>query len=381
MYETQAGGVVTRDVPDGQIPIYVCGITPYDSAHLGHAFTYSFFDVVVRFLRQTGKDIKYVQNITDVDDPLFERARRDKLNWSDIAKEQTAKFVNDMKVININPPDEFVMVSEEIETVKKSINDLNLLKSIYQIDTDWYFDSSGYEYFMSPTNHKSQLNELFAQRGGDPDRVGKRNSLDPVVWKKSLNDEPSWQCDIGSGRPGWHIECVAIIHKFLTLPLFIQGGGKDLIFPHHTMCAHQVHKLTNKSLADNYLHVGMVGFQGEKMSKSLGNLVFISELIERGFHASAIKLILLDRLWHEDWEYQPETIANAQLRIANWQTVLPKVRVSKEILDLFYQELINNFNFMNIFKALDQLSPDEGNYPAEGESVADLISDLLGVSI
>jgi L-cysteine:1D-myo-inositol 2-amino-2-deoxy-alpha-D-glucopyranoside ligase len=381
IHETQAGSVVKKNVPLGQIPIYVCGITPYDSAHLGHAFTYAFFDVVVRFLRQSGREVKYVQNVTDVDDPLFERARRDELNWSDIAKEQTSKFVNDMKLININPPNEFVLVSSEIETVKNSINNLNKIKSIYQIESDWYFDSSGYENFMSPNTDLSQLNEIFAQRGGDPQRKGKRNSLDPVVWKQSLADEPSWQCDIGSGRPGWHIECVAIIHKFLSLPLFIQGGGKDLIFPHHTMCAHQIHKLTKKSLAENYLHVGMVGYQGEKMSKSLGNLVFISDLVKQGFQASAVKVLLLDRPWHEDWEYTLEAMATTQLRVERWQTVLPKVRVTKEIVDVFYQELQNNFNFMNIFAALDQLSPNKDALPGDGESVADLISDVLGVSI
>jgi len=381
LYETRTDSIAPRSLPAGTLAIYVCGITPYDSAHLGHAFTYTIFDVLVRFLRQSGREVNYVQNITDVDDPLFERARRDNLPWKEIAVQQTKKFVRDMEAISIGPPNHFIAVSDAMQAVQKNIEKLKKTDAIYQIDEDWYFDSSGYSYFLTPSFTQEDLRGIFEQRGGDPNREGKRNALDPVVWKKSLSDEPQWQCEIGAGRPGWHIECVAIINEYLSLPLFVQGGGRDLIFPHHTMCAHQIEKITRKNLAENYLHVGMVGYQGEKMSKSLGNLVFVSDLIDQGYHPGAVRLSLLDRQWHEDWEWSSRDIEQAQLRINQWKNILPKVLVTSEIKRSIFNELSDNLNMKNVFAMLDEMKPDEIEPPAIEESVAALVFDVLGIAL
>ena len=381
LYETNSDSIASRSLPTGSLEIYVCGITPYDSAHLGHAFTYTIFDVLVRFLRQSGRQVNYVQNITDVDDPLFDRARRDNLPWKEIAVQQINKFVHDMEVISVGPPNHFIAVSDAMESVQSNIEILKQKDAIYQIEDDWYFDSSGYSYFLTSSFPEKDLRNVFEQRGGDPNREGKRNPLDPVVWKKSLSDEPQWQCEIGAGRPGWHIECVAIINEYLSLPLFVQGGGKDLIFPHHTMCAHQIEKITGKNLAENYLHVGMVEYQGEKMSKSLGNLVFVSELIDQGYHPGAVRLSLLDNQWHEDWEWSPKDIEQAQIRIKKWKNTLPKVLVTSEIKGLIFNDLSDNLNMKNIFVMLDELIPDEIKPPALEESVAALIFDVLGIEL
>jgi L-cysteine:1D-myo-inositol 2-amino-2-deoxy-alpha-D-glucopyranoside ligase len=381
LYDSKANTKVKREVPAGEIPIYVCGITPYDSAHLGHAFTYSVFDVMVRFLRQSGRKVKYVQNITDVDDPLFERARRDGTSWDTIASLQVNKFVNDMNQINVLAPDEFVSVSDEMNTIIDAIEKLKDNQKVYQVDQDWYFDTENYQNFLTPNISSSELNNIFEQRGGDPTRTGKRNALDPVVFKQSQPDEPTWSSKLGTGRPGWHIECVAIIEKYLKLPLFIQGGGKDLIFPHHTMCAHQAEALTGKELATCYLHAGMVEYQGEKMSKSLGNLVFVSELIEAGFSGASIRLNLLDRNWNDDWAFDEYSLKNSQKRLESWKANLPSIYATEDVIEKIFEMMRNNFDTPAIFDLLDELKIHKPVEVPYSDSMAALISDTLGLAL
>lgn len=381
LYDSKVKSKVKREVPTGEIPIYVCGITPYDSAHLGHAFTYSVFDMMVRFFRQTGRKVKYVQNITDVDDPLFERARRDNTSWDAIASAQINKFVNDMNQIDVLAPNKFVSVSEEMSTIIKAIEELEEKEKVYQVDDDWYFDIDDYVNFLTPNSSVAELNKIFEQRGGDPTRVGKRNSLDPVVFKKSQSDEPSWSSKLGTGRPGWHIECVAIINKHLKLPLFIQGGGKDLLFPHHTMCAHQVEALAGEELASCYLHAGMVEYQGEKMSKSLGNLVFVSELIAAGFSGASIKLELLDRPWNDDWAWSEESMKQSEKRLKLWGANLPSVLASDDLIKSVFEMMRDNFDTPAIFKLLDELQGSTSTPVAYSDSMAALVSDTLGIAI
>ena len=381
IFESAANKVVEQKIPVGDIPIYVCGITPYDSAHLGHAFTYSVFDVLVRFIKQSGHAVSYVQNITDVDDPLFERARRDNISWREIADKQVKKFVDDMQTINVDSPDHFVAVSQEIPAILKDIEKLHKAGLVYQVDHDWYFENKDNTNFLTPKLSKKDLIKIFEERGGDPSRPGKHDPLDPVVFKKSLADEESYESSLGAGRPGWHIECVSIINKYLSTPLFIQGGGKDLIYPHHTMCANQSKKLTNIDLATNYLHAGMVAYQGEKMSKSLGNLVFVSELVNSGYSGASIKLNLLDRAWHSDWEWAESDLKECESRITTWKQTLPKILADGEIINFFFNALKDNLNTKSIFNFLDQLKPMNSAAIVLEDSVAALVSDTLGLSL
>ena len=291
--------------------IYVCGITPYDATHLGHAATYLAFDLINRYLRLTGAKVHFVQNITDVDDPLLERAIRDGVDWRELATSQINLFRGDMVNLQIIPPDQYIGVVEAMDWIIQSIQSLVDTGNTYYIDSDLYFEVHADSQFGERSHLTGpEMAEIFSQRGGDPDRAGKRNPLDALLWKGHRPGEPSWDSPFGSGRPGWHIECSAIALAYLTgsmgaTSIDIQGGGSDLIFPHHEMSASQCKLITNREFASHYVHAGMIGLDGEKMSKSLGNLVFVSKLIDQGISPSAIRWALmsthfaLDRMWSQ----------------------------------------------------------------------------------
>ena len=292
--------------------MYVCGITPYDATHLGHAATYLTFDLMNRYLRATGAEVLYVQNITDIDDPLLERANRDGVVWSELAHQQIDLFKGDMVDLRVIPPAHYIGAVEAIPLVVDAISNLQEQSSIYAVDTDYYFSVKSDSKFGSRSNlSQAQMLDIFSQRGGDPDRVGKQDPLDCLVWMSQRVNEPGWDSNLGKGRPGWNIECTAIALEYLqpsdldeTL-IDIQGGGSDLIFPHHEMCATQAQVITGKELASTYVHAGMIGLDGEKMSKSKGNLVFVSRLVASGVDPMAIRWALMsdhyrsDRMWSD----------------------------------------------------------------------------------
>jgi L-cysteine:1D-myo-inositol 2-amino-2-deoxy-alpha-D-glucopyranoside ligase len=293
--------------------MYVCGITPYDATHLGHAATYLTFDLINRYLRATGAHVSYVQNITDIDDPLLERANRDGVDWSELAQQQIDLFRSDMVHLRVIPPAHYIGAVEAIPLVVQAISELEEQSSIYPVDSDFYFSVKKDSDFGSRSNFsQAKMLEIFAERGGDPDRVGKSDPLDCLVWMSQRVNEPGWDSSLGKGRPGWHIECTAIALEYLdpsdleeTL-IDIQGGGSDLIYPHHEMCAAQARVITGKELAASYVHAGMIGLDGEKMSKSKGNLVFVSRLIAEGVSPMVIRWALMsdhyrsDRMWSDD---------------------------------------------------------------------------------
>ena len=293
--------------------MYVCGITPYDATHLGHAATYLTFDLINRYLRATGAQVSYVQNITDIDDPLLERANRDGVDWSELAQQQIDLFRSDMVHLRVIPPAHYIGAVEAIPLVVQAISELEEQSSIYPVDSDFYFSVKKDSDFGSRSNFsQAKMLEIFKERGGDPDRVGKSDPLDCLVWMSQRVNEPGWDSSLGKGRPGWHIECTAIALEYLDpsdleLTLIdIQGGGSDLIFPHHEMCAAQARVITGKELAASYVHAGMIGLDGEKMSKSKGNLVFVSRLIADGVDPMVIRWALMsdhyrsDRMWSDD---------------------------------------------------------------------------------
>ena len=292
--------------------MYVCGITPYDATHLGHAATYLTFDLINRYLKLSGAKVHFVQNITDIDDPFLERAIRDGLDWKDLASSQINLFRGDMVNLQIIPPDQYIGVVEAMDLIIRSIQSLVDTGNTYFVESDLYFSVHSDTHF-GDRSHLSdiQMADIFSQRGGDPERAGKRNPLDALLWRGQRPDEPSWDSPFGPGRPGWHIECSAIALTYLAdslgaTSIDIQGGGSDLIFPHHEMSASQCKLITNQEFASHYVHAGMIGLDGEKMSKSLGNLVFVSKLVDQGVSPSAIRWALmsshfsLDRMWSQD---------------------------------------------------------------------------------
>jgi L-cysteine:1D-myo-inositol 2-amino-2-deoxy-alpha-D-glucopyranoside ligase len=325
----QAFDTATRQLmligPDaGTARMYVCGITPYDATHIGHANTYIAFDLLHRVWRDRGLEVNYVQNVTDIDDPLLERATATGIDWAALAERQTQLFREDMAALNVLPPQHFVGAVESMPLIVDLIEHLRERQAVYPVDDsefqDLYFAQESDSEFGSLAHlAEEEAVAIFAERGGDPDRLGKKAPLDCLVWRHAREGEPSWESVFGAGRPGWHIECTAIALDRLGPGFDVQAGGSDLIFPHHEMCAAQGRVATDQPFAHAYLHSGMVGLDGEKMSKSKGNLVFVSALRESGVDPMAIRLALLDHHYREDWDWNDELLVSAQSRLNRWR--------------------------------------------------------------
>jgi L-cysteine:1D-myo-inositol 2-amino-2-deoxy-alpha-D-glucopyranoside ligase len=311
--------------PDtGTARIYVCGITPYDATHIGHANTYIAFDLLNRVWRDRGLEVNHVQNVTDIDDPLLERAAEAGIEWAALAEQQTRLFGEDMAALNVLPPRHYVGAVESIPLIVDLIDQLRRRQAVYPVNDndfeDLYFAQVSDSAFGSLAHlSEDQAIAIFAERGGDPDRPGKKAPLDCLVWRHARAGEPSWQSFLGAGRPGWHIECTAIALDRLGSSFDVQAGGTDLIFPHHEMCAAQGRVATDQPFAQAYLHSGMVGLDGEKMSKSKGNLVFVSTLRAAGVDPMALRLALLAHHYRDDWEWSNELLVSAQDRLARWR--------------------------------------------------------------
>lgn len=302
--------------------MYVCGITPYDATHMGHAFTYVTFDLINRLWRDAGHDVHYVQNVTDIDDPLLERAVATGQDWRTIADRETALFREDMEALNVLPPRDYIGAVESIPSVARYVQELQERGAVYAVDDDLYFrvhEDPGFGTLSRAT--REAMEAVFAERGGDPQRPGKEDPLDCLVWQSARPDEPAWNTPLGHGRPGWHIECTAIALDHLGMGFDVQGGGSDLIFPHHEMCAVEAQVITGTSpFARHYVHSGMVAWQGHKMSKSRGNLVFVSQLRHEGVAPAAIRLALLAHHYRTDWAWTPQGLQGAQDRLALWRS-------------------------------------------------------------
>ncbi|MDI6100157.1 cysteine--1-D-myo-inosityl 2-amino-2-deoxy-alpha-D-glucopyranoside ligase [Actinoplanes sp. NEAU-A12] len=311
--------------PAGSASMYVCGITPYDATHLGHAATMITFDLVNRMWRDTGLDVRYVQNVTDIDDPLLERAARDGEDWIVLAMRETALFREDMEALRIIPPAHYVGAVESIPAIVTHVQELVSRGAAYRLEDgtgDVYFSLSaaprfGYESHLS----REEMLVLSAERGGDPDREGKRDPLDPLLWRGAREGEPVWDGgDLGPGRPGWHIECAAIALGLLGDTIDVQGGGNDLLYPHHECSAAHAEVLTGaEPFAAHYVHAGMIGLNGAKMSKSRGNLVFVSRLRGDGVDPMALRLGLLSGHYRTDRDWTDEVLKTGQQRLARWR--------------------------------------------------------------
>ena len=305
--------------------MYVCGITPYDATHLGHAATYLTFDLINRYLQLAGNRVEFVENITDIDDPLFERAKRDKQSWSELGDSQIALFQGDMTALRVVPPKNFVSVTQAMGSIIEAIETLVSKGFTYELSGNHYFRISPFLDEL-PVDFDQALT-IFGERGGDPGRSEKENPLDPILWVANKDGEPGWDSKMGFGRPGWHIECSVIALENLignqylipdnnsTKTITLQGGGSDLIFPHHFMTAAIGKALTGKDFARGYLHSAMVGLDGEKMSKSRGNLVFVSSLLNEGVDPMVLRHALLSERYSKDRMWHQQTLIKSQNRI------------------------------------------------------------------
>jgi L-cysteine:1D-myo-inositol 2-amino-2-deoxy-alpha-D-glucopyranoside ligase len=372
--------------------MYVCGITPYDATHLGHAATYLAFDLINRYLKASGSEVHYVQNITDIDDPLLERANRDGIDWTDLAHQQIDLFRSDMINLRVIPPAHYIGAVDAIPLVTDAIENLYSKDSIYPVEQDLYFKVHADAQF-GQRSHLSQekMMEIFAERGGDPTREGKSDPLDCLVWMSQRPNEPGWPSPFGTGRPGWHIECTAIAIKYLEPSpsegalIDIQGGGSDLIFPHHEMCAAQAQVLSGKPLASTYVHAGMIGLDGEKMSKSKGNLVFVSKLVAAGRDPMAIRWALMKDHYRQDRMWTDELLVTAESEMDALRSCMSRADVAptNDLIEMIVNALSDDLDTWSAITALNTWvgRTQSGDTGGDAQALKVALDALLGIKL
>lgn len=379
--------------PSGAATMYVCGITPYDATHLGHAATMITFDVVQRVWRDGGRPVTYVQNVTDIDDPLLERAERDGEDWVVLAMRETALFREDMEALRIIPPTHYIGAVESIPAIAEKIRMLLDDGAAYRLDDgtgDVYFDIAATPRFGYESNlSREQMLEFFAERGGDPDRAGKRDPLDPLLWRGTRDGEPAWAGGLlGPGRPGWHIECTVVALALLGDSIDLQGGGTDLIFPHHECSAAHAERLTGvHPFAGHFVHAGMIGLDGEKMSKSKGNLVFVSRLRADHVDPMALRLALLAGHYRADRAWTDDLLKAGTQRLARWReaTAAPAGAPGSELLARVRERLADDLDTPGALAAVDAWADATlehgGSDPAAPALAVATVDALLGIRV
>ncbi|MEU5995759.1 cysteine--1-D-myo-inosityl 2-amino-2-deoxy-alpha-D-glucopyranoside ligase [Spirillospora sp. NPDC047418] len=384
LYDTGAGAA-RPTAPGETARMYVCGITPYDATHLGHANTYLAFDLVNRVWRDLGHRVHYVQNATDVDDPLLERAEQTGEDWRALADREIQLFREDMTALRILPPDRYIGAVEAIPLVVEMIEKLRGRDAAYRVDGDVYFPVAADPSFGGVSRlGREEMTPLFAERGGDPLRAGKRDPLDPLLWMARRPGEPGWDSPFGEGRPGWHVECSAISVEYLGMAFDVEGGGSDLAFPHHEMSASHAQVATGeRPHAHAYVHAGMVGLDGEKMSKSRGNLVFVSRLRRGGADPMAIRLALLAHHYRADWEWTPDQLEAAVARLARWRAAAarPSGPPAAPLAAAVRGHLADDLDAPAALAAIDDWAGRDGTDEQAPAQVRAITDALLGVAL
>jgi len=380
-------GVVELD-NNAQFSIYVCGITPYDATHLGHAATYLAFDLINRYKLLSGAQLNFIENVTDIDDPLLERAKRDKQSWQDLANTQTDLFRSDMSALRVLPPAALVKVTDSFDLIESFISRLDKAGHLYKLDNDYYFSVANF--LAQIPMPIEQAIDIFAERGGDPKRAGKGHPLDPVIWIGNVDGDPGWPSSFGFGRPGWHVECTAIACNYLdksgSNPIIdLQGGGSDLIFPHHFMSAQIVKAAYGRDFAKHFVHAAMIGLNGEKMSKSKGNLVFVSKLLSEQVDPMVIRWALLSGHYQQDRQWSSDLLVTAQDQLDQVRSALARSEVAKTdrlIADLI-GDIANNLDTPTALNRLLIWAKQSESDPVVNQSgqISRAIDALLGLAL
>ena len=368
--------------------MYVCGITPYDATHLGHAATYLAFDLIYRYQFLSGKNIKFVENITDIDDPLLERANRDKVDWSALADSQINLFKSDMSALRVVPPEHFIKVTESLTIIEEFIKRLAKNGYLYEIENDYYF---AVEQFLADLPiPEDEAVKVFSERGGDPHRVGKKHPLDPLVWSAHVGNEPGWESSFGFGRPGWHVECTAIACHYLdeneNNPIVsLQGGGSDLIFPHHFMSAQIIQAAYGREFSESFVHAAMISLDGEKMSKSKGNLIFVSKLLESGIDPMILRWALLRGHFQQDraWSNELLEISTKEVELVRSALAQSEVADTNNVINSLIQDISNNLDTPSALDRLTKWANLSQSNPIVNQSglMARAVDSLLGLAL
>jgi L-cysteine:1D-myo-inositol 2-amino-2-deoxy-alpha-D-glucopyranoside ligase len=384
VYDTASRSQVELTGTDGMLRMYVCGITPYDAAHLGHAATYLLFDLLQRASRDAGLAVRYVQNVTDVDDPLLERAKQTGDDWVALAERETDLFRLDMTALRILAPDAYIGAVEAIPDIVTMVEQLRAHGAAYDLDEDLYFSVAAAPGFGEVGHYSvDEMVRLSGERGGDPGRPGKKDPLDCLLWQAARPGEPSWGSPLGAGRPGWHVECAAIALRELGQQIDVNGGGTDLVFPHHELSAAQAVAATGRTpFARAYVHQAMVGYRGEKMSKSKGNLVFVSALRAASVDPMAIRVALLGHDHRTDWEWHDSDLTTGQDRLARWRHAFARERArpAAAVIADVRAALSDGLDAPRALAVLDEWAGADGTDVAAPTEIAAAVDALLGVT-
>lgn len=350
---------------DKKVSLYVCGITPYDTTHLGHAFLYMFFDVVKRYFEYLKFDVNYTQNVTDIDDDLLTRAKKEHIDWKELGERWTKKYLNDLIALNIATPTNYIKATDSITEIIEIVSHLQTHGFAYEVDGTVYFDVAKYKPYGELSAYSNdEMIVLSKERGADPDDPKKRNKLDFILWQNAAVEEPSWDSPWSKGRPGWHIECSAMIHKTLGLQIDIHGGGFDLIYPHHESEIAQSESFTGKKPFVGYwMHAGMLRYKKEKMSKSLGNLILINDLLFKNSQ-NAIRWMLLSHHYRYEWEYFDHMIGDSQGEVDSLLKMIEsdlKFDENLKLLEEFETHMNDDFNTPDVLSMLKDASKDPKN--------------------
>jgi L-cysteine:1D-myo-inositol 2-amino-2-deoxy-alpha-D-glucopyranoside ligase len=369
LYDTARQAIVPFE-PNDHVLMYTCGITPYDATHLGHAATFIAYDLLQRHLLDKGHTIKCVRNVTDVDDPLFAKARELGIHYLDLAASEEARFERDMSALNALPVASAPRASSAIPDIRGFIGMVLDRGFAYQAGGAVYFDVSRFEGFGSISHYsEAEMIDLARQRGGHVDDPNKRHPLDFVLWQPSADDEPSWDTMWGPGRPGWHIECSALALRELGTTIDLHGGGTDLIFPHHECERAQSEAATGEPFVKHWMHTALISKDGAKMSKSLGNLVFVDKL-RTEYEPMAIRLALIEHHYRTEWEWDDELMPRNSERIRAWRAAADGR--PGDVLDEVRERLDDDLDSPGAVVAVDRAA-------AQGEST-EAAAALLGVN-
>jgi L-cysteine:1D-myo-inositol 2-amino-2-deoxy-alpha-D-glucopyranoside ligase len=380
LYDTSRKEIVDFS-PGDEVKMYVCGVTPYDATHLGHAFTFVNYDVLIRRLLDTGRKVKCVRNVTDVDDPLFAKARELGIHYLDLAAREEKRLEDDLRAMNFVPMYATPRASSAISDIRGFIGMVLDRGFAYEAGGSVYFDVGRFEQFGSVSHYdREHMVTLARERGGNVDDPNKRDPLDFVLWQPSASDEPSWDTIWGAGRPGWHIECSALALRELGTTIDLHGGGTDLIYPHHECERAQSEAATGQPFVRHWMHVAMVWMDGYKMSKSRGNLVFVDQLRKR-YDPRAIRLGLIVNHYRREWEWDEGLIDRATERLGKWaaSSVDSEQANSREgkggqaVLDEVRERLDDDLDTPGAVAAVDAAA-------ARGVNVRDAAA-LLGVTL
>lgn len=314
LFNNYSGKIETfKSLEKGKVKIYVCGITPYDTTHLGHAFVYVAYDSLIRYLIHKNYDVNYTQNVTDIDDDVLKKAKEKDQDWKELGNFWTERFLEDLKFLNVMLPTHFVKATDSIPKIIE-MNKILIEKGVaYEKEGNVYFEISKFSRYGKLSKYsRNKMIDLSRERGANPEDSLKKDPLDFLMWQKSKKDEPYWQSPWGNGRPGWHIECSAMINTYLGSQIDIHGGGNDLIYPHHESEIAQSESYTGKKpFSGFWAETGSVYYENEKMSKSLGNLVMISNLSKK-YSANVIRYMLLNHHYRKDFEYFEKDMSDAK---------------------------------------------------------------------